>query len=61
MREYFKEDGLPCNSALINGIMREILEELTDNEIRDLCIMLLQAEDIKPTEIHELLHLLCRI
>ena len=58
MRECLTANGLPGNSPLLNGIMQEILQGYTDNQIRDMAVNLLQCADIKEAERQELLHFL---
>lgn len=58
MREYLTANGLPGNSPLLIGIMQEILQGYTDNQIRDMAVNLLQCADIKEAERQELLHFL---
>lgn len=58
MLECLTANGLPGNSPLLNGIMQEILQGYTDNQIRDMAVNLLQCADIKEAERQELLHFL---
>ena len=58
MREYLTANGLPGNSPLLNGIMQEILQGYTDNQIRGMAVNLLQCADIKEAERQEILHFL---
>lgn len=60
-REYFRAEGETGDISVLLEALAEITEALSDNQIRELCTMMLEASDIKPTERDELLHLLCII
>ena len=61
MQEYYRSIGVPGHSALVYEIMQEIVGTYTDNQIRDLCVMILQSADINKSDRYELLHLLCLV
>ena len=59
-REYFRSEGITGDVSFLLEITQEIIEALSDNQIREVCSMMLEASDIRPTEREQLLYLLCR-
>lgn len=61
MRIYCQENGIaPKHRAVIYEVMRELVEQLSDNQIRALCWELLGCTDLEQGEKDNLLHLLYR-
>jgi len=59
VREYCKANGIAGHDAVIGGVMAEMIEACSDNQIRDLCALFLQAADLTPEEYKGLLRFLC--
>lgn len=58
LRDYCEENGLPGEEATIGEFWQEVLDSFSDNQIRDLCRLYLDCEDITAGERRELLDLL---
>lgn len=56
--EYCKSNGLPHDNPVIYEAMGDLISTRSDNQIRDMCRLFLQAEAITEAEKRELLHLL---
>ena len=59
MREYCKANGIAGNDAVIGGVMAEMIEACSDNQIRDICALFLQDAELSKNEYIGLLRLLC--
>lgn len=59
VRIYCSDNGLTGSYSLFYEVIGELVETLSDDQIRNLCGYLLGCEDLKPAEKRQLLHFLC--
>ncbi len=60
VREYCRANGIAGHDAVIAGVMAEMIEACSDNQIRDICALFLQEVELTPAEYLGLLRLLCK-
>ena len=59
VQEYCTSNGMAGHDAVISGIMAEMVEACSDNQIRDICALFLQDAELSKNEYIGLLRLLC--